>query len=195
MFIVIDGPDGSGKTTLSKALVATLRQYGKDAVYTFEPTNDSSAGKKIRTLLQNNAVTNAYDFADLFVVDRQHHIAHYIQPNLVANRYVICDRYKYSALAYQQAQNVSPEYLVQINQGCLVPDITFLLVPKQVDLLMARIAYRGQPKDFFENKNYQEKILVFYRKMPEYFPHERIVFLDAELSTNTNIEKIMKIIT
>ena len=194
MFIVIDGPDGSGKTTLAQQLVKDLCSKGATTLYTFEPTNESDAGKEIHSLLQSGNIKDIYSFTSLFIDDRKHHIHNLILPALNSGVHVVCDRYKYSSMAYQQSQGVCPSYLININADCLIPDVVFLLLPKCISTLMSRISNRQKNKDFFETAEYLNRIIVFYKKIPEYFPDERIIYLDAESPISENIIRIEQMI-
>ena len=195
MFIVIDGPDGSGKTTLSKKLVEEWKLNGVQSIYTFEPTYDSLPGIEIRRLMGIRKIEDIYAFADLFVDDRKEHLNSIIIPALARGENVVCDRYKYSALAYQQLQGVDVEYLVDINKGCLVPDFIFILIPKCVDVILQRILNRAKEREIFEEREFLTQTLELYKKLPSYFPNENIIFLDAETTIEKNIEKINCIIS
>ncbi len=194
MFIVIDGPDGSGKTTLAKSLTQQLCQKGFRALYTSEPTCDSEAGKAARQILRSGEVTDIYTFADLFVADRKEHLANLIKPSLLAGRWVVCDRYKYSALAYQQLQGVNPQYLIRKNQECLVPDFAFILVPQNTNILMGRIAQRGERTELFEKKELLAATIPYYRSLKEYFPKENIWYLNADDSTEDNLGQVLGVV-
>lgn len=194
MFIVIDGPDGSGKTTLAKNLTQQLCQKGVQAVYTSEPTNDSEAGKAARRILQSGEVTDIYAFADFFVADRKEHLANLIKPSLLAGRWVVCDRYKYSALAYQQLQGVNPQYLIRKNQECLIPDFVFILVPQNTNILMSRIVQRDEGTELFEKKELLAATIPYYRSLKEYFPKENIWYLNADDSTEYNLGRVLEIV-
>lgn len=190
MFIVIDGPDGCGKTTLAKSLVEYISHKGIEVLYTYEPTTDNPFGCKIRELLKNSEIDNAAFFSDLFVYDRKYHLENCIEPNLAKSKWVVCDRYKYSALAYQQLQGIDAQYLIDCNSDFLVPDVIFILLPRNADVLLKRIVERNTKKDYFENKVYLSNVIKLYNKMLEYFPNENIFFLDAENSIENNIKKI-----
>lgn len=190
MFIVIDGPDGCGKTTLSKALVDHINNRGIEAIYTFEPTMDNPFGCKIRELLKNSEIEDVNLFSNLFIHDRRHHLEKFIKPNLEKNKWIICDRYKYSALAYQQLQGIDTQYLIGNNSEFLIPDFVFILLPQNVDTLFQRINQRNTQMEYFEKKSYLDNVIKLYNKMLDYFPSENIFFLDAELSIENNIQKI-----
>lgn len=194
MFVVIDGPDGSGKTTLAKQLVEQLQSNSVQCIYTYEPTHESSAGIKIRQLMKNGNFDDIYSFANLFVEDRKEHLTTLIMPTLERGEVVICDRYKYSALAYQQLQGVDASYLVEINRECLVPDFVFVLLPHSADVLLQRISHRNESRDIFEEREFLTHTLEYYKKLSLYFPEEKIFFLDAEVDIEDNIKEIISII-
>jgi len=190
MFIVLDGPDGSGKTTLSKLLAEYLKAQSVPAMYTFEPTMDSMAGCELRSMLRSGDIQDIYAFANLFVEDREIHLNRLILPALERNEVVICDRYKYSNLVYQQIQGVEAEHIIQANLKFLVPDYTFIILSESPDILLKRISGRGLEKDIFEEQKFISRTLECYRKMSDYFPHENIIYLKAE----ETIEKSLKLI-
>lgn len=190
MFVVIDGPDGSGKTTLAKQLVAQFNREGASAIYTCEPTLFSKAGQKLRSMMRIGEIKDVYKFANLFVEDRKAHIIDLIEPALETGKIVICDRYKYSALVYQQLQGIDTAYLVEINRSCLVPDAVFILMPRNLDVLLHRILTQRKTRDIFEENAFLGSALELYKRLPDYFPKEHIIYLDAETSIKNNIDKI-----
>ena len=63
-------------------------------------------------MMQTGSIdNNIYEFADLFVEDRKYHIETLIAPALAKGENIVCDRYKYSAMVYQQLQGVDITYL------------------------------------------------------------------------------------
>lgn len=194
MFIVIDGPDGSGKTTLAKYLVQRLCLENHQTIYTSEPTYDSEAGRSIRQMLQSGDITDVYAFADLFVADRKEHLANLILPYLETGGWVVCDRYKYSALAYQQMQGVDVQYLIKSNESCLVPDYIFILLPRSTDVLINRIVRRGDVAELFEKKELLDIVVHYYHSLTSYFSDENIWYLDADLPIEDNLCRIKSIL-
>lgn len=185
MFIVLDGPDGTGKSTLAKALVSAL----PGAIYTAEPT-DSPTGRHIRALLKD-ADNHQTAMLPLFLQDRQEHIRDMILPCYRRGETVVCDRYKYSTVCYQWLQGAKLRTLVQSNKGFLSPDITFLLYTSNTDLLLERIGTRGQTRDTFESSRSLKAVCRLYRRMPMLFPEEKFVFLPAERSTDEMLKQCL----
>lgn len=92
MFIVIEGPDGSGKTTLARALADRWK-----GMYTFEPT-DEPLGSLARWYAKEGRYEEALRG---FLADRFQHIEEVVAPALAEGQVVICDRYMISTLVYQ----------------------------------------------------------------------------------------------
>ena len=67
-------------------------------------------------------------------------------------------------------------------------------MPQDPEVLCQRIAQRGQARDVFEERDFLQRTLSCYEKLPEYFPEEKIFFLNAEDTTEENIQRIKKII-
>ena len=131
-FITFEGGDGSGKTTQLQLTVTWLEKQGIDVLQTFEP-GDTPLGKEIRHLLLSGEHTPvpASELL-LFLADRAQHVEQVIKPALAAGKWVICDRYTDSTLAYQlagrklEATKILGDMLVWAEQG-LTPDKTIWL--------------------------------------------------------------------
>jgi len=102
MFITLEGPDGSGKTTQAHLVFDWLRHQGQDVLLTREP-GGSDIGDQVREVLHdssNSAMAPQTEFL-LYSASRAQHVAQLILPSLKAGRIVISDRYADSSLAYQ----------------------------------------------------------------------------------------------
>ena len=181
-FIVFDGIDGSGKGTLAKLLVKHLFDSDKKnhVLLTREPYN-SKYYAEIRQLLKEGAdpTDNAELLTELFVKDRLVHtnlIAHFLSEGV----HVVCDRYKYSTFAYQKAQGISLDKLIQMHGDILVPDMT-LIVDVSVDEALGRVEKDGNRshKEVFEQKDFQEKLRQNFLTLPAILPNEKIVIING----------------
>jgi len=150
-FIVIEGLDGSGKSTVTKLLAERFAAHNLPYYRTFEPTN-GTIGTLIRSILsgKQERLTSAA-MALLFAADRIEHIHNEIAPNLMHN-YIVCDRYYYSNMAYQSFDDESLKLVVQYNKEAMrlcKPDITFFInvTPEEC---MKRIEKRGENKSIYE---------------------------------------------
>lgn len=134
LFIVLEGPDGTGKSTLAKLLVDDLKRKGHDVITTHEP-GGTPLGKRIRELILNSKGPNLSHCAEilLYAADRAQHISEIVQPALAQGRIVLAERYVDSSLAYQgYGLGWDLEAIRSVNEiatGGLRPHLTILLDP------------------------------------------------------------------
>ena len=190
MFITIDGPDGTGKTTLSNQLVHRLNQLGLPAVYTSEPTA-SPLGKRIRQILHDGGADAAM-LTELFVQDRGEHLEGFILPSVKEGQTVVCDRYKYSTVCYQHLQGEPIERLVALNRPFPSPDIAFILNVDSPDILLDRIAKRGLETEIFEKRPIISKTIELYRQMPDFYPDDNIISINADNTPEAILEEMVR---
>ncbi len=99
-FVVLEGGDGSGKSTQRDLLVAWLVQSGIEAVGTLEP-GGSVLGVSLRKLLLDGDAIAPRAEALLMAADRAQHVADVIAPALARGAWVVSDRHVPSSLVYQ----------------------------------------------------------------------------------------------
>jgi dTMP kinase len=132
MFITLEGPEGSGKTSHIPQLVDYLRQQGHQVFPTREP-GGSSIGEQIRDVLHdlNNAEMHPRTETLLYQAARAQFVEQVIKPKLAAGTIVLSDRYADSTLAYQgygHQQNIEQiRTLIEYATSGLKPDLTILL--------------------------------------------------------------------
>jgi dTMP kinase len=142
MFITLEGPEGSGKTSHIPHLVQHLREKGHTVFPTREP-GGTSIGEQIREVLHNlkNAEMNPRTETLLYQAARAQFVEQILRPHLTAGELVLSDRYADSTVAYQgygHQQNLEQvRTLVQYATGGLMPDLTILL-DLDVDLGLRR---------------------------------------------------------
>ena len=131
-FIAFEGGEGTGKSTQARLLATALAARGIDCVTTREPGGTPGA-EAIRALLLDPALPQWEPAAEalLFAAARSDHVAHLIEPALAAGRWVICDRFVDSSLAYQGGAGGLGEAAIRalhlVGSNGLLPDRTLLL--------------------------------------------------------------------
>jgi dTMP kinase len=132
MFISLEGPEGSGKSSQLPRLAAHLRQAGRDVLATREP-GGTPIGDQVRAVLTNLENTAMHPRAEilLFLASRAQLVEQVIVPALRDGKIVIADRFADSTLAYQgYGHGVDLDTLRQLlafATGGLTPDLTLLL--------------------------------------------------------------------
>jgi dTMP kinase len=181
-FLVVEGPEGAGKTTLAKGLAAKFRTAGIEPVLVREP-GGTPVAERIRTVLldpehQIEPVSELF----LFLAARADLAARVIRPALAAGRTVLADRFQLSTEAYQcGGRGVEPSLFRQANRAAtdgLEPDLT-LVLDLPVEVGFERIRAAGQGLDRIEQAG-----PAFHARVAEVFRRASgpgIIHLDAAL--------------
>ncbi len=186
MFITLEGPDGSGKTTQVEPLVIFLNELGYDVVSTREP-GGTAIGDQIRKVLFDLKNEQMHPRTEilLFQSSRAQHVEQVIRPCLQAGKIVICDRFADSTIAYQgyghQMDLKELETIVNYATGGLKPDLTVLFDIEVEDGLKRR----GKGGDWNRLDAYElefhRRVRQGYHLMVQREPH-RWRSLDASAS-------------
>jgi len=196
MFITLEGPEGSGKTSQLPALGAYLREAGYDVLVTREP-GGTAVGDQIREVLMNLKNVSIVPRTEilLFLAARAQHVEELIRPALAAGNIVLCDRFGDSTLAYQgfghQTDLDTLKALLDFSTGGLKPDLT-LLIDVPVEEGMAR-----KRKNSAEWNRLDAYALAFHERVRQgYFAlaeaePERWMIIDAT-KDQENVQKAMR---
>jgi dTMP kinase len=158
-FIVLEGLDGSGKTTQAKLLTAGL-ENSHNVLFTAEPSQ-GRIGKFIRSrILYGETRPPVSVEAMLFAADRIEHIQNEVQPALNNGWVVVSDRYFYSSLAYQGSAGLSLDWIQAINSYAPKPDLA-LFVDVAPETVIARLRRK---KSVMEKLDTQKKVREVYLK-------------------------------
>jgi len=134
-FIVIDGPNGVGKTTIIDSVCTALK--GSSFMRTKEPTT-SELGINIR---KNQDKYSKEVLACLVAANRYEHLDTVVIPCLQSGNVVVCDRYYPSSLVYQLIDGLDLSFVEGLNQRILVPQLTVFLQADEA-IVKARLLER-----------------------------------------------------
>lgn len=190
LFISIEGPDGSGKSTQIENIRQFFADKNIDILYTREP-GGTEIGEQIRKILldKGSANMNYMTEALLYAASRAQHVAQVIKPALREGRIVVCDRFVDSSIAYQGYGRNLGEAVSVINgyavDGCM-PDVTFFMkIDPSVGI--ERIRQDMQDRLDAEKETFHRAVYQGYLELEKENP-DRIVGIDA----NRSIEEIKK---
>lgn len=171
-FITLEGPDGSGKSTIISMLKEDLDQLDVEYIITREP-GGIHISEQIREIIldKENTSMDKRTEALLYAASRRQHLIERILPALRENKVVICDRFVDSSLAYQgSARNIGIEEVFQINHFAIeghMPDLTIYFdIPAEVglDRIMANENREINRLDL-ESLNFHKKVCEGYKKI------------------------------
>ena len=190
LFIVFEGPDGSGQSTQTKLLTKWFVKKNHRVFITKEPTT-SMIGGIIRSILKKEWKVDMKTLQLLFTADRAHHLQMEIIPLLDKGIDVISDRYILSNLAFGSLEE-DLEWLKKINSKFLEPDLTFILnVPGKV--CAERIAKSRLSFEIFETAEKLEKIRNNYLKLKNYYKNTHVIIGNERSPEEVNRE-VVKIV-
>ena len=154
-FLTFEGGEGSGKSTLIKAVAEGLRQRGVDVILTREPGGTPLAETLRAMVLTPEAGAEPGAVAQALMVNaaRHDHLDRVIEPALINGQWVLSDRFADSTRAYQGASGADLDDLLAVEAlvlGDTRPDLTIILDAPPAALLERRIK-RGSMTDAFED--------------------------------------------
>ena len=184
LFISIEGPDGSGKSTQIENIKQFFYDKGIDIVFTREP-GGTAIGERIREIIldKNCSEMDYMTEAMLYAAARSQHVAQVIRPSLEEGKIVICDRFVDSSIAYQGYGRKLGDAVTIINGfaiGKCLPDVTFLM---KLDPRIGRRRIDADKQDRLEREQDDFHIAVFegYLELEKKYK-DRIVGIDASRS-------------
>ena len=200
LFITLEGPEGSGKTTAALRIVDTLKTLGYEVVYTREPGGIEIAEQIRQVILDpKNTAMDAKTEALFYAASRSQHLVEKVMPALQTDKIVLCDRFVDSSLVYQgMGRNLGIETVYQMNLFAIedvMPDLTiFFDVEPTVGL--ARIAAdntREVNRLDMETIEFHQKVYEGYLEVARHFPN-RIQSIDASQNQDTVFEQCLSLI-
>ena len=191
MFITLEGPDGSGKTTQIDLLAEHLRGLGQEVLITREP-GGTSIGDQIRSVLhdvRNIEMTSETEFL-LYSASRAQHVRQVIRPHLARGGTVLCDRFADSSMAYQgygrELELDEVRNITQFATGGLTPNLTvYLDLAVELGIERKQSAHAAQAGEWNrldqQTLDFHRRVRQGYLKMAEAEPGRWLV-VDAAQS-------------
>ena len=190
MFITIEGPEGSGKTTATNRVIEELNRLGYDVVRTREP-GGTPISEQIRNVIldKENTAMDPRTEALLYAAARRQHLVEKVWPLTKEGKIVVCDRYIDSSLAYQGgARGLGIQNIIDINMFATEntwPDLT-LLFDIEPELGLQRIAAnasREVNRLDLEKLDFHKKVRETFLELAKSQPN-RFVVIDASKSVD-----------
>jgi dTMP kinase len=199
LFITLEGPDGSGKTTQVAKIAEYLMQNKIDFIQTREP-GGTRISDKIRSLILDPEHKEMHDLTEvlLYAASRAQHVHEKIIPALEAGKVVLCDRFVDASLAYQGfGLGVGEQPVMQVNNiatSGLVPDRSYFIdVSPEVGRERMKARYGTGNLDRIEQKD-----LSYHERVREGFQHifknqeKRILRVNGEQDPEMVFGEIVK---
>lgn len=197
--IVFEGVEGCGKTTQMQLCSQWLKNLSVSVLLTREP-GGTELGSHLRQLLleksEDKPVGEVTELL-LYAADRAQHIEQELKPNLADGKYILCDRYTDSTIAYQgYGRGLSMSIINQLNYiatNGLESDLTIWL---DVDVEVGLARKRGQAT----LDRIEQETIAFHRRVQQGYTElaathpSRIFRVDGSLSTETVQQRIQAIL-
>ena len=182
-FLVLDGPDGGGKSTQLEMLAAHLRASGLEVLSVREP-GGTAIGEKIRGILLDRRHDDMAVICEmlLYMASRAQLVAQRIAPALAAGQCVLADRFVWSTIAYQGAAGADVEAIRQVAKVAVAgawPDLTVILdLPAEAGLSrLKRDKDRLEQRDLDYHRRVRQSYLDQARQVGD-----RAAVIDASAS-------------
>ncbi len=196
IFITFEGPDGSGKTTVSKGVYNKCLEMGINVIYTREPGGIEIAEEIRKIILDPKNVTmDSKTEALLYAASRRQHLVEKVKPALDEGKVVLCDRFVDSSLAYQGCgRHLGIDEVWSINnfaiEGFMPTKTIYLDISAEEGL--KRIETR-EFKDRLDQEAIQFHLDVQqgYKQIVEKFK-DRMVIVDASKTVDEVIDEATK---
>ena len=185
-FITIEGPDGSGKSTIIKQLRKHYSRKNVDILFTREP-GGTQIGEEIRDIILNKKNTRLGKEAEalLYAASRAQHIHELIEPTLKAGKNIISDRFLLSSLAYQGVgRDLGVEKVREINEFGLKgiePDLILFFYIDPETTLKRKFRHSKEDRLELEGNAFHNKVYNGYMELMNKYP-KNIKKIDATQS-------------
>lgn len=196
LFITLEGPDGSGKSTISRMLVSYLRQNDFNVTLTREPGGTDISEDIRRIILDtNNTEMKATTEALLYAASRAQHVGEKIIPAIKADRVVVCDRFVLSSLVYQgKARGLGVENIRKLNEFATIglePDL-ILFFDMDPELALKRKTKKSKGDRLEREKiDFHKDVYKGYKSLLGMYG-DKVAIIDAKNSKRNVFEQVKK---
>ena len=191
-YIVVEGIDGSGKTTQVEKIAEYFRSKGKNVIQAREPRKTGVIGDIIQKVLNRKLKMSEFAFQYLFATDRVLSQEEVVIPALKRGDIVISDRCFWSAVVYGILDRTGGDYdyekadflltahsILSMYHQFIVPDYTFYL-KTSLDTVLSRIKKKDDVKEIYEDREKLGKVINGYSWLSTKFNKEMIVINGEE---------------
>lgn len=218
-FIVLDGPDGCGKTVQLELLAKYLENEGLSVEQTTDP-GGTKIGNQISRLLKYDAqgVMDVCTELMLFMASRTQLVVEVIKPALEAGKILLCDRFISATCAYQGSSGYPVEKIIELGKfavGDVWPDLTIIIdIPVSEGLertgrkpyQKTKVNHKDADQSYlFENVvvdrfdsrplEYHRKVRKEFLRLPDYYPRLVKIIDGSEGDIETIHKKILQLIS
>lgn len=198
MLIVFEGIDGSGKSSLLKALSQYLTSKKVEHIVTAEP-GGSGYGQALKQISKSELKkqTPNYDIMYLaFALDRAMHIQEKIIPALKEKKLILCDRFFDSSLVYQglHCQEHFLKDIFERTSGNIQPDIT-IFMDTPIEKALLQMHQRGLLDEYdLHAQSRLQALTDAYKKLysSDHYKNKKILHVDGSKTLNENLEYIIE---
>jgi dTMP kinase len=211
LFLVLDGPDGGGKSTQAKLLSTWLAERGFDVVVCRDP-GGTELGDRLRSILLERATVPMSMRAEmlLYMASRAQLVEQVIKPALEAAKIVISDRYLLANIVYQgTAGGLLEEEIAMVGMiatAGLLPDLTIVLdiAPEQATKRLGAARDRIEDRPLFYHERVRAGYLAAAKGESEasteqsesaasFYPAP-IVLIDASVDSETVFKRVQRVV-
>ncbi|MBN1923666.1 MAG: dTMP kinase [Nanoarchaeota archaeon] len=185
MFVVFEGIDGSGKSTLSKMLASYLKKSSEKVLLSKYPSKGPVGSLIKKKFLYQDSTSEVDSF--LFLADMFEQDNNVIKPLLKKKFHIVSDRYYPSFICYQRIQGFDTKLLSDFYNRLSKPDIVFFL---KCDALTCYERNRKKKRSKYETLSFLRRVEKEYEKLGNYIK-DKIIVLDSSKPLKEVFKKVL----